>query len=160
MTPLEQKCARLKAENEALQDRVTYLMDALGSTLAMRFPSAWALTGSERVVLAVLVKRDVASRDAIMAALYSDQFGDEPDVAICNVFVCKLRKKLRPLGIEIKSVWGLGWRIEPEAKARIRELMGEAADTTADTPETEFKGPLPHKGEAYLGGLRKEDSKA
>ncbi len=36
---------------------------------------------------------------------------DEREIKIVDVFVCKARKKLKPLGIEIETVWGRGYRI-------------------------------------------------
>jgi two-component system cell cycle response regulator CtrA len=61
-----------------------------------------------------------------MAALYSLNPDDPPEVKIVDVFVCKMRKKLKPFGIEIKTNWGESYEIPEESKARARELM-EAA---------------------------------
>ena len=33
---------------------------------------------------------------------------------IIDVWICKMRKKLRPYGIEVKTAWGAGYEI-PEA---------------------------------------------
>lgn len=37
--------------------------------------------------------------------------GDEPEIKIIDVFVCKIRKKVDPLGFAIQTVWGRGYRI-------------------------------------------------
>ena len=50
---------------------------------------------------------------------------DDRDSKIADVFVCKLRKKLEPLSIEIETLWGDGYRINPKTKrfiARLRSL--------------------------------------
>ena len=36
---------------------------------------------------------------------------DEREIKIVDVFVCKARKKLQPLGVNIETVWGRGYRI-------------------------------------------------
>ena len=62
-----------------------------------------------------------------MAALYEPGVDDEPEMKIVDVFICKLRKKIRPFGLEIATVWGLGYRMSPETKAKARALLGEVA---------------------------------
>lgn len=39
------------------------------------------------------------------------------------MWICKLRKKLNPLGISIETVWGLGKRIPSEDKAKLRGMF-------------------------------------
>jgi len=51
------------------------------------------------------------SKEQLSAALYSLLPGDEPEIKIIEVFVCKIRKKVAPLGFEIETVWGRGYRI-------------------------------------------------
>lgn len=81
------------------------------------------LTASERTVLGALLARDPASKDAVYNALYFDRIDDPPAEKITDVLVCKLRKKLTRKGIEVETVWGTGWRLTPEMKARVRALI-------------------------------------
>ncbi|YBV98388.1 helix-turn-helix domain-containing protein [Phyllobacteriaceae bacterium JZ32] len=51
------------------------------------------------------------SSEQLMAALYwADD--EEPLIKIIDVFICKLRKKLRPLDIKIETIWGRGYRLQ------------------------------------------------
>ena len=53
-----------------------------------------------------------------MAALYWDK--DEPgEEKIIDVLVCKIRKKLKPYGIDIKTHWGRGYYLPPRSGAGI-----------------------------------------
>jgi len=54
----------------------------------------------------------ILSKEALLAALYQLR-NEEPEIKIIDVFVCKLRKKLRPLGVNIDTVWGRGYRLLP-----------------------------------------------
>jgi DNA-binding response OmpR family regulator len=54
----------------------------------------------------------VRSRQALLQSLYQLD-ADEPNIQIIDVFVSKLRKKLKPLGVEIQTVWGRGYRLLP-----------------------------------------------
>lgn len=58
----------------------------------------------------------VRSKEQLVQDLYwlrTDQ--EEPAAKIIDVWVCKIRKKIKPLGIEIQTLWGRGWRFVPLA---------------------------------------------
>jgi two-component system cell cycle response regulator CtrA len=65
-----------------------------------------------------LRKNHVVGRDSIMNVLYGGR--DEPDLKIIDVFICKLRKKMRAAGFDsIENVWGRGYRLrDPLVKAQ------------------------------------------
>lgn len=56
----------------------------------------------------------VLSKEALLANLYVHE-ADEAEIKIIDVFVCKLRKKLQPLGVEIGTAWGRGYRLVTRA---------------------------------------------
>jgi DNA-binding response OmpR family regulator len=54
----------------------------------------------------------VKTKQSIMDAIYWRLADDEePGAKIVDVWICKIRKKLKPLGIEIQTAWGRGFRI-------------------------------------------------
>ena len=90
-------------------------------------PVEWNLTDSEERIARVILAREYASKDAIMAALYWDK--DEPgEEKIIDVLVCKIRKKLNPYGIDIKTHWGRGYYLPPEIRRRYRSTINRKAD--------------------------------
>ena len=77
------------------------------------------LSPREAALLGVLVARELATRDAIMLALYGD-LPDPPCERILNVFVYKLRRKLAPHGVTILTRRGHGLLIPAEQRTRLR----------------------------------------
>lgn len=68
------------------------------------------LTGSEVVILDLLARREMVSVASMMMALYGDRpdLPDDPD-GVLKVLICRLRKKLVALGIEIATVQSRRW---------------------------------------------------
>lgn len=77
------------------------------------------LTPSEQRVLTCLVGNTVATRDAILDALYAGR-PSEPEPKIIDVFVCRLRQKLKPLGVSILTVWGRGYQLSDDSRSLVR----------------------------------------
>lgn len=111
---------RQQQEIETLRERVRQLEDALVPDAAT-VPIEWQLTSSEARLFAFLTTREVATKTAIMQALYSDRPDEDPEIKIVDVFICKLRKKVKPFGVDIETVWGRGYTLHdrPTYQARI-----------------------------------------
>ena len=111
----------VEAENARLRERLAFVEAAFG--LDFQPPVEWRLTASEARMIGALIARDHCTKDALMAALYRDDGRDEAEPQIVDVFICKLRKKLRPFGVEIATIWGRGYAMAPLTRAAIRERM-------------------------------------
>lgn len=110
------------AENALLRERIAVLESELMETRSL--PIEWRLTPQECRVFGVLVNRELATKSAIMTALYHDR-ADEAEEKIVDVFICKMRKKITPFDIEIRTVWGQGYSLDPELRARFRRRADE-----------------------------------
>lgn len=115
----------LKIEVEMLRERIIELEEALTGTTLL--PREFRLTESEARLLGVLMQRADANRDVIMAALYRDIHKDEPDPKIVDIFICNIRKKLKPFGIEILTRWGQGYEMPPGSKQIVRDMQAARA---------------------------------
>ncbi|MBB3608644.1 two-component system cell cycle response regulator CtrA [Rhizobium sp. BK602] len=93
-----------------LEERIRQLEDALMPPTIV-IPLEYRLTSSEARVYAHLASRDVATKQSIMLALYSDRIDLEPEIKIVDVFVCKMRQKLKRFDVVIETVWGHGYRL-------------------------------------------------
>lgn len=111
--------AKLLEEIDYLREQVRQYQDALG--LGLRWPPEWGLTPSESAVLGVLVGREVASKQAILIALYSDRFDPPADDTIRH-FVCTLRRKLKGQAVTVHTARNTGWRLARADRARLREM--------------------------------------
>jgi len=68
------------------------------------------------------------TKEGILDELYAIRPDAAPEIKIIDVFVCKLRKKLKPLGLDLKTHWGRGYSLELPMEARETELaMANAA---------------------------------
>lgn len=110
----------VEEENEDLRERIRQLEGALGATAALNAPVEWRLTAREATVFGVIASRELATKEAIMAALYHNLGKEEAEIKIVDVFICKIRKKLAPFGIVVETVWGQGYRLSTATKQHLR----------------------------------------
>ncbi|WP_375599346.1 winged helix-turn-helix domain-containing protein [Devosia sp. Naph2] len=73
---------------------------------------AAVLTNAEHALFEALwsARPRTLSKEQLLAATSGLGF-DDREIKIVDVFICKARKKLKPLGLEIGTVWGRGYRI-------------------------------------------------
>lgn len=115
--------AYLEAENDELRERIRQLE----ARPARLLPVELCLSAHEEALIRFLLGVPEASKERLLTALYGNKpDGDEPDIKIVDVFVCKARKKLAKFGIEVTTLWGRGYALPPKSKALIR-AMQEAA---------------------------------
>ena len=57
----------------------------------------------------------VVSTEKMMSELYWDK-DEEPEPNIVDVWVCKVRSKIKPLGVSIETHWGRGYSISSKAQ--------------------------------------------
>lgn len=82
------------------------------------------LTGKEWEIFARLYERRpaVLSQEQLSDWLY--QLEDaEPEIRIIDVFICRLRKKLKPLGVRIGNHWGKGYSLLLESEQQIHDVV-------------------------------------
>ncbi len=129
--PLRDKYVEaLEAENDDLRARVRYLEREYGFHNAV--PLIFGLTGSESKALNLLIERDMASRAQLMDALMHGRGGDEePEQRIIDVYICKIRKKLKPFGVEVTSVWGRGYLLSSQDKAKVAAYLNSVSRVEA-----------------------------
>lgn len=116
---IERRLEVVEQENEMLREQVHRLENALSAT-SSPLPFEWALTAQETIVFGVLANRPLATKDAVMAALYRSMGKEEAGPKIVDVFICKMRKKLTPYGIMINTVWGQGYALADTDRAKFR----------------------------------------
>ena len=123
----EARAKLLDAENDTLREEVRALRKALLG--AAEPPPYFGLTPSEGTMFGILLHNRAPRTETFMTALFSEDADDPPEEKILDVWICKMRKKLKPFGIEIKTHWGECWEMPEASKEIARGLM--AAEPTA-----------------------------
>lgn len=124
MTDTTERALRRQLD-EALTT-IEALRQALPPARHYEVPVEWRLTKSEeRLFLAFLDNRR-GDKEHLYATLYGDR-EDAPDIQIVDIFICKLRKKLTPFGVNIVTVWGRGYALDDRDGWRERLAVREAA---------------------------------
>lgn len=93
------------------------------------------LTGHEFEMFQILLDRvgRVISKESFLTLIYQLD-DDEPDMKIIDVFICKMRKKLKGMGFEVRTWWGRGYSLEvPQQETR------EEADVIDSSPDPEIE---------------------
>ncbi len=120
----------LLEERDILRETVAQLEEKLREMLApqsVMLPRSWRLTRKEELVVLAFLKvgTNTLDRERLMLTLYGMFDDDTPQVKICDVFICKIRRKMMEAQtlIHIETVWGRGWRLEPESLNRLKGVV-------------------------------------
>lgn len=109
----------LENENDILREKVLLLEEQLIGMAVL--PIEWGLTATEQRLMGALLKRDTCTKEQLLAALMTVDHHDEPQIKIVDVFISKMRRKLRPFNIEIGTLWGRGYTIERGMRQRLND---------------------------------------
>jgi hypothetical protein len=86
------------------------------------------LTRQESIVMRGILSRKIASYvyldQLTMESCRLGRYGEEVNMRVrCKVAIYKIRNKLKPYGIEIKTWIGVGYYLDDENKAKLKQLM-------------------------------------
>lgn len=100
----------------AIMDQISVLCRAYMEPDGLPRPPAGLtehLTPNELAIVNVLHARkgQVVLKSALMDAMYYSRGGDEPNVKIADVMICKIRKRLKGSGLRIETIWARGYRM-------------------------------------------------
>lgn len=99
-------------EEVSLQEQVEYLR-ADNAADIMPVMKAFKMTMRE-ARLFLLLKRSPkmqASRENLLNRLYAEEADEAPQIKIIDIFICKMRRKLKGSNWRIETVWGSGYKL-------------------------------------------------
>lgn len=118
---------RLRGEVEALREEVRQFRDEFGAVPGDMFivqcKAVLGLSASRAKLLSILLEGRARSNGGLLLA-YSDGKRERPDVGLIKTLVANLRTALAPHGITIDISWGHGYFMTPEAREKVRALLG------------------------------------
>lgn len=119
---LIEKNHKLEAENADLRyklDEFRAIFEAESDPLL-----EFDFTPHMRRILTVLIKRKIATHEALVSALYWDRREEPSDPKnVVDNRICYLRKRLEPYGIRIESISGVGYSLKTNADEDISETI-------------------------------------
>jgi len=115
LTPRDQRTPTVAPHKIQEDDRETIL----------RMARKLKTTKLESSILLVLLRRGHASREQLHMAVEDNRGNpdDETDIKIVDVVVCKLRKKLVPLGLKMNTIHSIGYDMSEEHRSKLWELI-------------------------------------
>ena len=126
LADLERKYVTVLERLKEAEEENLRLKEALGTLSAgPAVPRALRLTNREALLFRSLMAHPEATKEQLLAEMYADRYGlgDEPEIKIIDVFVCKLRRKFKRFpGLEIETIFGRGYAMPPAAKAAVRRM--------------------------------------
>lgn len=119
--------AKLQREAQAAIEAKDDAFDTFGLTESDFALRLLGFTATEARIVNVLLSREVVTKEQALFAAHAASPEDRLEVStkLVDVFVCKIRPKLRKRGVEIETVWGTGWRLARMAKERLRAIMAQ-----------------------------------
>ena len=120
----EETICQLKEEVKALKN----------AKPSFEIPQYMKLTAKEHCMVELLLTKAplCVTKWQFMLALYPNEI-DRPDIKIVDVFICKLRAKLRAYDVDILTDWGKGYCMPTESAQRLQALI-EAHKRAPDEP--------------------------
>lgn len=115
--------AYLREENDKLREQLAFVHAALMDSSEYWGNLGLKLTGQQELILRTLYKREMATREMLLVAMYSDRPDcDWADAKIIDVQVCRVRAAL-PQRDFVENVWGRGYRLTPEGRKWIKQRL-------------------------------------
>lgn len=108
----------LREENEELRERIRQLEAALHPKLSV--PAEWGLAPAEGRIFRLLVDREMATYEALCIAARHLENRDVASNLAAQVHIARIRRKLLPFPVRILNIWGVGYRMHPDDRARLR----------------------------------------
>lgn len=97
--------------------------------LRTEIPTQLGLTDQEERLLGLLMRRELVSRDTLLIALYSGTPDERPEAeGISKVLTCRLRKGLKPYGVNVLNKPGRGYYLAAEDKRRLESIFATLRD--------------------------------
>lgn len=127
--------AALRTRIDELEEEVRQLKDAFAPKVG--FPKAWKLDPRESTILSALYanRGSYVTGEALLLRIAG--FDTDQDDSDVRLWVGKLRKKVQPLGIEVKTRHDEGYVLTPESRPVVARALGD------HVPEAAIVEPLP-----------------
>jgi hypothetical protein len=127
------------------QDRIPQPSAADLATIALNARSVFKITAQQAAVFATLLTRNEAKKEQLLAAVQHQRTSksslpndmEEPQLKLIDVVVCNLRKRIKPHGITIETMWGSGYQISRANRELALRLISDYVTAAVTTEKTD-----------------------
>jgi DNA-binding response OmpR family regulator len=127
----ERLLADLQDRLEKVEQKILCLQQLLKAQSRNAYTGIKLTPNQETVINRLLATNGICSKEQLYAALYLSREGHKPDPKILRETIRVVRKQLRSHGVEIKTVFGKGYTMPRESKAKLRKLVSPGASASA-----------------------------
>ncbi len=116
----------MKPTYDQLQDRIEELEELLGTDddQLSKTKSRLGVSPLTAKTIGYMSRREFTTRNSLWIALYGMvNDNEQPEEKALDQWIFRARRALRPHGITIKNDFGRGWKISPEDRAKVHELI-------------------------------------
>jgi two-component system, cell cycle response regulator CtrA len=124
-------CRRYREQLEEVEERLRQTHKAPVVDIP---PIAWGLTSCERIIARALADRNICSRDNIIERFEDERADYCAEPKVIDVYICKMRHKLRRFGIDIQTVYGVGYAIAEHQLGAYRAAIAHTGPSVLGPP--------------------------
>lgn len=93
-----------------------------GDRELMSVMDAFGLSPTRAKIATAIFRSPQISKDALHHVVYDDRV-DHVGCHIIEVHMTHLRKKLKTFGIEVRTLWGVGYSMPPASRVRFKHIL-------------------------------------
>lgn len=110
-------------QNDYLKEENRQLKEMLHGSPDVIFPREWDLRVAEtRLLRSLCAVKGIRPHEVLLRACAMSDFVDEN---LLKVQISRIRKKLKPHGIEIKTVYGVGYELSEAAHNLVNKYLAK-----------------------------------
>lgn len=148
----------LREELDTAREHLRQIFEACGqgSEEILNYCIALSMTRQEASVMCLLVRRGTVSVEQFRTLVSKGETG--MDSNILTTLVCRIRRKLQPLGVVIGTAWGAGYYINSHGRETIKKIVEDwrgtigQSDPMIGTAITRARAGAAHHGQDLRQG--------
>jgi len=106
---------------EYLEEENRQLKELLQGSPDVVFPREWNLKVAEtRLLRGLCAAKGIRTHEALLRACAMSDFVEDN---LLKVQISRIRKKLKPFGIEIKTIYGVGYELPEAAHNQVKKYL-------------------------------------
>lgn len=97
------------------------------TVLRIACANRFKMTRLQAIVFLTLLRRNEVTKAQLHNAIENNrpENSDPTEQKMVDVVICHIRRRLKPDGIDIKTIWGVGYSISPDHRSRVVNILAD-----------------------------------